>query len=112
MKKKRTKKNVYADKTGRAGRAGDTTISQVRYHQSMLPSMLLNKLRWMPKMWLHHHIDFAPQMEHKCSEFQICSLRFEIAACQLLKAPFQPVITPVIAKHIHPPPVNYVNMVN
>lgn len=68
--------------------AGDTAISQVRYHQSTLPSTLLDKLRWMPKMWLHHHIDFVPQMEHKCSEFEICSLRLEIAACHLLKAPF------------------------
>lgn len=49
--------------------AGDMTISQVRYHQSTLPSPLLDKLRWMPEMWLHHHIDFVPQMEHKCSEF-------------------------------------------
>ena len=50
------KKKKKADK---AMNPGDATISQVRYHQSTLPSTVCAKLRWMPKMWLHHHIDFA-----------------------------------------------------
>jgi len=66
----------------------------------------------MPEMWLQHHIDFLPQMEHNYSEFKMCSLRMEIAACHHLKAPFQPVKYPRRRTHTHPLPVTYVNTVN
>lgn len=37
-----------------------------------LPSAPRGKLRWMPKMWLHHHID----SEHKCSfRFAVSGLK-------------------------------------
>ena len=50
-----------------------------------LPSAPHGKLRWMPKMWLHHHID----SERKCG-FGFAVSGLKTAACHLLEAPSPP----------------------